>query len=212
MAAELQPPVLENNPITNPISGATQNVQLPSTEIPGPTLGPKRQRRPSVRWRNRDQPATLRTSRPWRLNPHPNPHRESNPNKPSKTRPLTNLVTPINGNFESKRPTTSANSKRVRTNFRIDQSQQHEQEHEQEQEQPSGDVEERENGFNNHDFNDFHDEDDDDGEEGSVRATRVSNSNHDLGWNPILGIREWDWMMGQEMVDGIRTCTICTSF
>ncbi|KNA21007.1 hypothetical protein SOVF_047230 [Spinacia oleracea] len=273
MAAELQPPGLGlGTPITNFLPGAAlapppalaQNIPPSSvTENPvGSTLAPKRQRRPSVRLGDiGDQPATLRTSKPWRLNPHPHSHREHNSNKSSKIRPLTNLVTPTNGNFDyssaettatttnngvhshrkfpkefkSKRATsTTTSSKRVRTNFRIDLG---------EEDDPVDDVEERENGGNNHDFNEFdYDIDDDNnninnGEEGfrdfdpeidgpdqeqspinstddvgahldmwhahnrrSIRATRVSNSQQDLGMETNSrnrgigleeGVRKW---------------------
>uniref|UniRef100_A0A803L1G0 SAM domain-containing protein n=1 Tax=Chenopodium quinoa TaxID=63459 RepID=A0A803L1G0_CHEQI len=118
MAAELQPPGLGTQ-LTTLLPGASaaapQNVPPSSTTEPNPgsTLAPKRHRRPSVRLGDiGDQPATLRTSKPWRLNPNSHPHREHhNPNKSSKIRPLTNLVAPINGNFDySSAETTTTNN------------------------------------------------------------------------------------------------------
>lgn len=130
MAAELQP-------ARSPVSNHPVQPTLPAAPT---TVAPKRHRRPSVRLGDiGDQPATLRTAKPWRINP--------NPYKSSRTRPLTNLATgyfnpntvisadtttPItsnnnNGNshrkdFKSWRTTTGA--KRVRTtNFTIDEPQ-----------------------------------------------------------------------------------------
>ncbi|XP_021748205.1 cyclic AMP receptor 3-like [Chenopodium quinoa] len=258
MAAELQPPGLGTQ-LTTLLPGASaaapQNVPPSSTTEPNPgsTLAPKRHRRPSVRLGDiGDQPATLRTSKPWRLNPNSHPHREHhNPNKSSKIRPLTNLVAPINGNFDyssaettttnnngiishrkfpkefkSKRATSTNSSKRVRTNLRVEED---------------DDEEERENGGNNHDFNEFDEDIDEDnnknnnnGEEGfrdfdpeidgpespinsgddvgvnldiwhahnrrSIRATRVSNSQQEMGMESNSrnrgsgleeGVRKW---------------------
>lgn len=132
MAAELQPP---GSPVSNP--GPLEVPSAPTMDNPGPSLAPKRHRRPSVRLGDiGDQPATLRTPKSWRLIP--------NPGKSSKTRPLTNLVT-ANGNFnpdyspdtttinneignslrkdfKSRRTTTTTSSKRLRTaNLRIDE-------------------------------------------------------------------------------------------
>ncbi|XP_057530296.1 uncharacterized protein LOC130808805 [Amaranthus tricolor] len=178
MEAELQPPS-SGSPITNSLAGAAapQNAQPLQTDNLGPNLAPKRHRRPSVRLGDiGGQPATFRTSKPWKLNPHretPNPHKPS-----SKTRPLTNLVTSINGNFDysSAETTTtttnnghrkfpkdfkskrSNNSKRARTNFRIDPEEEYD--------------EDRENGgnINDNDNHGFHDvvavDDDDNREEG----------------------------------------------
>lgn len=161
MAADLQAPVL-GSLVTNPVPGASVATPAAPQNVPSSNLAPKRHRRPSVRLGDiGDQPATLRTSKPWRLNPHEH--------KSSKTRPLTNLVNPTpnpgngngklenssadtnnNGNrkypnpkeFKSKRSTTSfansvntTSSKRVRTNFWIDQQQQ------------TDNLEERENEF-----------------------------------------------------------------
>ncbi|CAO2829677.1 unnamed protein product [Amaranthus hypochondriacus] len=182
MDAELQPPS-SGSPIANSLAGAAapQNAPPQQTDNLGPNLAPKRHRRPSVRLGDiGGQPATFRTSKPWKLNPHretPNTH---NHKPSSKTRPLTNLVTSVNGNFDyssAETPATttnnghrkfpkdfkskrSNNSKRVRTNFRIDPEEEYD--------------EGRENGGNindndNHGFHDVvavDDDDDDNREEG----------------------------------------------
>lgn len=230
MAAELQ--------LQPPRLATAHNTQPPPTNNLGPNFGPKRHRRPSVRLGDiGDQPATHRTSKPWRLNPHSSP----SPNKSSKTRPLTNLVTPINGNFDTTTTNNGNNSqpnfsksnkvnKKARTNFNFDQPQ------EEDQQlllvDDVDDDEERENTVNNHDYNY-----EDDGEEGfrdfdpeidgpdpeespvhsldddgvhldmwnahnrrSIRATRVSNSNNELGFESNSrnqgtrlddGVRKW---------------------
>ncbi|KAK7369617.1 hypothetical protein VNO80_11659 [Phaseolus coccineus] len=90
--AEIQPP-------EGQINGAGGTLILHSLE---PTIGSKRQRRPSVRLGDigGDQPydSTRRNTKPWKLafdghhhHHHHHRNKDKDPGKPSKTRPLTNL-------------------------------------------------------------------------------------------------------------------------